>query len=135
VFSRIVGFSAPFTGVLRPRILEVRPGFARLAVRDRRKLHQHLQSMHAGALFTFAETASGIAMAASLPDSARSIVTSGTIEFFKKGRGLLVAEGRCAVPDPTVEATHEVSVTIIDEAGDTVATATVSWLVGRKRES
>jgi acyl-coenzyme A thioesterase PaaI-like protein len=130
--DRLIGFSAPFTGVLRPHLLELEPGRSRLQVKDRRRLHQHLGSMHAGAMFTFVESASGLAMAASIPDDCRAIVTGGGIEFFKKARGVLVAEARLEIPDPDVEATHEVAVAVTDEAGDTVARATISWLVGRK---
>jgi uncharacterized protein (TIGR00369 family) len=126
VFSRI----APFNAVISPRVLEVRPGTARIAMKERRRLHQHLKSVHAGALFTLAESTSGLTLSASIPDSMRIIVTNISIDFTKKAHGLLVAEGRCEIPDPGVEQDFEVKVGIVDEVGDVVASATVTWLIG-----
>lgn len=133
IFSQAFSRVAPFNAVIRPRVLEVRPGFARVGMKERRRLHQHLRSVHAGALFTLAECTSGLAMAASIPDTMRIIVTDISIEFKKKARGLLTAEARCEIPDPSVEQRHEVVVGLTDEQEDTVAIATVQWLVGPSR--
>jgi len=130
VFSQIFARVAPFNAVIRPRVLEARPGRARIAMQERRRLQQHLRSVHAGALFTLAESTSGLAMAASVPDSARIIVTDISINFLKKAHGLLTAEGTCDIPDATVQQRHEVHVTISDESGDEVARATIAWVVG-----
>jgi acyl-coenzyme A thioesterase PaaI-like protein len=102
-------------------------------MKERRRLHQHLRSVHAGALFTFAECTSGLAMAASIPDTMRIIVTDISIEFKKKAHGLLIAEARCEIPDAEIEQRHEVEVRLSDEQGDSVAVATVQWLVGPAR--
>jgi uncharacterized protein (TIGR00369 family) len=135
VFSQIFARVAPFNSVIRPRVLEVRPGRARIAMRERRRLQQHLRSVHAGALFTLAECTSGLAMAASVPDTARIIVTDISIDFLKKAHGLLTAEADCDIPDTTVQQRHEVEVTISDEAGDHVARATIAWVVGPRPEA
>jgi uncharacterized protein (TIGR00369 family) len=134
IFNQMFARVAPFNAVIRPRVLEVTPGRARVAMKERRRLHQHLKSVHAGALFTLAECTSGLAMAASIPDTMRIIVTDISIEFIKKARGLLVAEATCDMPDPAVEQRHEVRVDVTDEVGDAIAHATVRWLVGPNRK-
>ena len=133
--GRLVGWNAPFTGVLRARIQELEPGYSRLTVCERRRLRQHLGSLHAGALFTLAESASGLAMAAALPSDARAIVTAATIDFLKKARGRLIAECRCEIPDARERREHEVHVEVTDATGDTVARERVRWLIGPRRGS
>lgn len=102
---------------------------------ERRRLHQHLKSVHAGALFTLAECTSGLAMAASVPDTARIIVTDISIDFVKKAHGVLTAVAECKVPDSTVQQRHDVKVTLSDETGDDVARATITWVVGPRPEA
>jgi len=132
IFSRLVGRAAPFTGILRARVEQLEPGLARISLRERRKLRQHLGSLHAGALFTLAETASGLAMTAALSDAARCIVTGMSIEYIKKGRGRLTAEARCDVPDPRRREEHRVAIEVRNENGEVVAKASAVWLVGKK---
>ena len=104
-------------------------------MQERRRLQQHLRSVHAGALFTLAECTSGLAMAASVPDTARIIVTDISIDFVKKAHGVLIAEATCDIPDATVQQRHEVQVTLSDETGDDVARATITWVVGPRPEA
>lgn len=136
VFSKLVSWAAPFTGTVRPRVTSLEPGRSEVCMRERRRVRQHLKSVHAGALFTLAEGASGLAMMAWVPDSARAIVTSMQIAYHKKGRGQLTATATCDVPDlaalePATDSDHEMTVTIAvtDGAGDAVCTAEATWRI------
>jgi hypothetical protein len=66
LFSKIFGRIAPFNSVIKPRVIDVRPGSAKIGMQERRRLHQHLRSVHAGALFTLAECTSGLTLSASI---------------------------------------------------------------------
>ncbi len=129
LLSRLVGEAAPYTGTIRAEILELRPGYARVAMRDRRAVRNHLDSVHAIALMNLAEETSGLATMMALPPGARGIISGLSIEFVKKARGRLEAECHTEVPAPHGRTEHQVSVAVRDGSGAVVANATARWVI------
>jgi acyl-coenzyme A thioesterase PaaI-like protein len=132
LFSWAVGRTAPYTGTVGGVYTEVRPGFARVEMPDRRQIRNHLASVHAVALVNLAEMTSGVALMTALPAGVRGIVTGLSISYKKKARGRLVCECTAEVPPSVSPAmtdslTHDVQASITDGAGDEVAAATVHW--------
>lgn len=132
VFSRLVGRAAPYTGTIGARVLALREGWAQVELADRRAVRNHLSSIHAVALVNLAELCGNVALAYSLPDDARFIVSGLSIEYLKKARGTLTATAECPVPTSSERRELEVPVTIRDADGDEVAHAVLRSLVGPK---
>lgn len=126
IFARLLRIAIPYTGTIRPRVLELRPGYARVRLRERRALRNHLGSVHAVALTNLGEVASGLALVPWLAD-ARGIVVQLTTDYHHKARGSLIAEAHCEIPIVTATMDHETSAHIMNAAGEIVATVTARW--------
>ena len=133
LFSFLLGRIVPYTGTIGARVEELRPGFARATLRDRRRVRNHLRSVHAIALMNLAELVSGLALNFALPAEARSILVGLSIEFHKKARGTLTGEATAPVLTDGTERDLEIEAAIRDEAGDVVATAVARWRIGPRK--
>lgn len=131
LFGRVIAFAIPYTGSARPLVREVRTGYARVELRDRRRVRNHLRSIHAIALANVGEFTGGLAMTATLPPDVRSILLRLDVEFLKKARGTVTAECRCTVPTVTEPTDHQVVTEVRDAAGDEVARVTATWRLAR----
>lgn len=128
LFARLLGRMVPYSGTIRPDVLELEGGRAVVALRERRALRNHLRSVHALALANLGELASGLAMTLALPAGVRGIPIRIEIDYEKKARGRIVAEGRATPPmeiGDGVDATAHAE--LRDEAGDVVARLVVRW--------
>jgi acyl-coenzyme A thioesterase PaaI-like protein len=130
VFSKLVGKMAPYTGTIDPLVIELRRGYARVQMKDRKSVRNHLNSIHAVALMNLAEASSGLAFSYSLPPKSRGILTGLSIDYLKKARGTLTAECHSVIPETNERAEYEVTVVTRDESGAVVTRAAAKWLVG-----
>ena len=133
LFAQIFSYTVPYSGSVGPRIRHLEPGYARVAIPDRRSNRQHLGSVHAIALMNVAEMASGLAMMSGLPEGIRGIVTNISIEYLKKARGTITAVSRVTVPTVTSDQDFAVISECLDGHDVCVARATVTWRLGPVR--
>lgn len=132
VLSRLVGRMAPYTGSIHATVSVLRSGYAEVDMADRKAIRNHLDCVHAIALANLAELAGNVALAYSLPDDGRFIVSGMEIEYVKKARGTIKAVGESPVPRTSVRAAYDVPVTLRDASGEVVAKAVLHSLVGPK---
>lgn len=134
LFSRIVGFLIPFTGTILPVVDEVRPGFARVIMRDRRRVRNHLHSIHAVALVNLGEYTTGLATHFAMASDERAILTKISAEYLKKARGTLTATATVEHEGP-LSGPITVKASLVDQSKATVAVIYATWLVGKSNRS
>jgi acyl-coenzyme A thioesterase PaaI-like protein len=127
LFGRVLRWAVPYTASVFPLVREVRPGYARVQMRDRPRLSNHLKSIHAIALANIGEFTGGIAMTATLPANVRSILIKIEVDYLKKARGMITAECHCTVPTVTESVNHKVVTNVRDPGGEEVARVTATW--------
>lgn len=132
LFSRLIGRMAPYTGTIGAHVVELQPGFSRVQMRDKPGLRNHLRCVHAIALANLAELTGNVAMAYSMPDDARFIVAGMDIEYVKKARGTITGECRCEIATTSARKEYEVPVSLMNDAGEVVCTASLRTLIGPK---
>jgi len=131
LFSWFVGRRAPYTGSMGAVVRALDPGYARVTLRDRRAVRNHLASIHAVALANLGELTTGLAVTTALPRDVRGIPVRLSASYVKKARGTITAECRCApVPPSTAPRDHAAVARLLDEEGDLVAEIEATWRLG-----
>jgi acyl-coenzyme A thioesterase PaaI-like protein len=134
LFSVFLGWYAPYSGSIGARVEALSIGEVRVSLRDRRKVRNHLKSIHAIASVNLGEIVTGLAVLSAITNDMRGIVLSLRSEYKKKARGKLTATAFFELPEQMEDNTpFEVSCDIKDETGDVVATVTANWLLGYKK--
>ena len=134
LFSRAICFKAPYFATIAPRITLLEPGRCEAVIRHRRKVSNHIGTVHAIALCNLAELVAGVMIDASLPASMRWIPRGMAVEYLKKANGPMQA---VATPDvPLVEAAEgydlPVGVVVRDRGGEAVFRARIAMWVSPK---
>lgn len=135
LFHRILWRQVPYSGSTGARIVALEPGRTVIELPDRRRVRNHLRSIHALALANVGELASGIAMLTALPPGVRGIVVRMDVEFTKKARGTVRASSRVEVPEVREPLEHAVAAEMRDAEDEPVARVRVVWRLAPREGS
>lgn len=133
LFTALIGRLAPYTGTMGAVVQELGQGRALVTLADRRIVRNHLSCVHAVALANLVELTGNLALAYSLPDDARFIVSGMRLDYVKKARGTITGESEIPPIESSVRQEYEVPVTLRDSSGDVVVRAALKTLVGPKQ--
>jgi acyl-coenzyme A thioesterase PaaI-like protein len=133
LFSRLLGWMVPYTASIGATVMVFEPGHARVRLRDRRRVRNHLRSVHAIALANVGELSTGLALIGALGPELRGILTGLDVTYLKKARGELVAEARCSIPEVLESTDYVVEAEIRDAAGHVVAITKARWRLSPTR--
>ena len=135
----------PFVKTLGLDYLELDEERAVLRLRDEPTFHNHVGGLHAGAMFTLAESASGAVVIGSFEDllaAVTPVAASATITYLRLATGAVTAEAVLGRPAAEVRAelarTGEtvqfpVQVTLRTDDGRTNTEMTISWALRPQR--
>lgn len=136
IFSRLVCLKAPYFATIAPRFVALEPGRCEVRIRDRRRVHNHIGTVHAIALCNLAELSAGVMTDATIPTDMRWIPKGMSVEYLKRAVGTLHG---VATPEAVAQASNDgyewpVAVQVADAAGEAVFRARVMmWVSPRKR--
>ncbi|MFO6429435.1 YiiD C-terminal domain-containing protein [Erythrobacter sp. W302b] len=130
----------PFAAYVGVEITDIGEGTATTVLTQSQNTSNHIATMHAGALFTLAEAASGAAMAGMFLDrlaGLRPVAASSKIDYAKPARGVITAHAEVDGAKPALLAALDsegkvrfpISVRMEDATGREVARMTVDWHV------
>jgi acyl-coenzyme A thioesterase PaaI-like protein len=130
----------PFLKLTGVEIVELTPSGGVARLNERAEVLNHIGTVHAGAVFTLGEAASGAAMTGIFADviqSIRPVAAEARITYSKLARGTLTARGSIGEPaealrsrfDAESRVAFEVNVDIKDLRGHSVASMVVAWNV------
>lgn len=84
IFSVLFARTAPYFSTIRPRFTVVEPNRAELVIRDRRRVHNHIKTVHAIALCNGLEAAMGALAEATIPAGKRWIPKGMEVAYTAK---------------------------------------------------
>lgn len=130
-----VCLKAPYFATIAPRFVALEPGRCEVHMRDRRRVHNHIGTVHAIALCNLAELSAGVMTDATVPADMRWIPRGMTVEYLKKATGSMRGVATPEYPAHSEAQGYEwpVQVQVSDDAGAMVFRARVlMWLAPRK---
>ena len=134
MFSQLVCLKAPYFGSIRPRFVELRPGYCEVRIKKRWAVLNHIGTVHAIAMCNMAEIAGGIMTDVTIPTTHRWIPKGMSVEYLKKAETDLRAVA-ALTPIPAFEKAAELPVTIniLDAKDQVVCRAVITMWVSPKK--
>jgi len=134
LFTRIVCLKAPYFASISPRITRLEPGRCDAHLHQRRRVQNHIGTVHAIALCNLAELCAGLVTDVSIPRDMRWIPQDMTVRYLAKAKGRISASARPATELRSAAEPYAatIAVALTDDAGTTVASADIHmWLSPR----
>jgi len=126
LFARIVCRRAPYFATIRPRFIELRASVCKVGMRRRRRVENHLGSIHALALGNLCELAAGMVTEVTIPPGMRWIPRGMTIEYLRKAESEVCATARLDKSEWTASGSVAVPVSVADRNGNEVVRAVIT---------
>ena len=135
LFARAVCWKAPYFSTIAPRFEELKPGYARVSLRKRRAVENHIGTIHAIAACNLAELGAGTMMEASLPASMRWLPKGMSVQYLKTCDTDLIAE--CTTTDIGEGPARDVVVNVDmrDTQGNLVVHANINMYVSPRKKT
>ncbi len=138
LLSKSFGRVVPFFGTAGIRIEELSHSQVVMTLQNRRKVQNHIHSVHAAAMTLLAESATGILMGMNVPDDKYMVIKSLHVDFQKKASGAMKAVATLN-PEQVRSAQNDaegeilVSVSVSDASGNDPVACQMLWAWKPKR--
>ena len=134
LFSRIVSFKAPYFSSINPRFIDLKPGYCEIIVKKRRKILNHIGTVHAIAMCNLVELAGGTMTDVTIPPTHRWIPKEMKVKYVAKAetdlRGIAKLD---SIPTFDDSAEFPVNINVLDTSGQVVLEAVITMWISKKR--
>lgn len=136
--SKAMGRVVKYAGTSGLRFEKLTPNECIVVIPNRKKVQNHIGSVHAAAMGLLAETATGFMTGLTVPDSRIIVIKSMSLEYLKQASGDMKAvasfnEEQLDYIRNTEKGDINVPVVITDEKGIETVKATMIWAWAPKR--
>ena len=128
-FSAAIGNVAPYFASVEPQFVDLRPGFVEVRIRNQRKVHNHIGTVHAIALCNGAELVAGTCTDVSIPQGARWLPIAMTVQYLAKAKTDIRVVTEADGVDWSQPGNIEVPVGAYDTEGTKVLSAVITMNV------
>lgn len=138
LLSKSFGRVVPFFGTAGIRIEELSHSQVVMTLQNRRKVQNHIHTVHAAAMTLLAESATGILMGMNVPDDKYMVIKSLHVDFQKKASGAMKAVATLT-PEQIRSAQNDaegeilVPVSVSDASGNEPVACQMLWAWKPKR--
>jgi len=134
LFARAVCRRAPYFATIKPAFLELAPGVCRVSMRKRRRVENHIHTVHALAMGNLCELAAGMVTEVTIPASMRWLPRGMTIEYLRKAESDVTATARLTRSEWGDSAENVgVPVSVVDATGTEVVRAVITMYVSPRK--
>jgi acyl-coenzyme A thioesterase PaaI-like protein len=135
MFARAVCWRAPYFASISPRIAVLEPGRCEASIAHRRKVTNHIGTVHAIALCNLAEFAAGLMTDVSIPPAMRWIPKGMQVEYLGKAKGTMRAVATPDVAPREASQGYDLPVTVVvtDAQDQPVFRARIAMWVSPRR--
>ena len=120
--SVVLRRAVPFTGTAGLNFLQMTPNLVEIGIRNRKKVQNHIEGIHASAMNLLAETATGMVVGMNVRDDCIPLAKELKMVFKKRATGDMravatLSDAQRALMQASDKGEVHVAVTVTDEAG------------------
>lgn len=132
LFSKAVQFKAPYFRTVNATVEELRPNYARLVIKKRRAVENHIGTVHVIAICNLLEMAMGTVAEASIPKHLRWIPKGMTVDYTAKAGSDITGIAEIN-PEQWRPGDLDVNVTALDDKGTPVVKGVIKLWISEKK--
>lgn len=135
LFSKAVCFKAPYFGSMKPTILDLKAGHCSAVVKNTRRVHNHIGTIHAIAQCNLAELCAGVMVDATVPHKSHRWIPKGmTVQYLAKVDTDVTAIAEIELPHQwTDKEDLVVPVKLYNTRNELVFTADITMYITKKK--
>ena len=132
IFSKAVQFKAPYFRTVNAIVEELKPNYAKLTIRKRRAVENHIGTVHVIAICNMLEMAMGVCAEASIPKHLRWIPKGMTVDYTAKAGSDITGTAEINPADGR-PGDLDVKVSALDDKGVVVVKGVIKLWISEKK--